>query len=565
MILGIDLGTTNSAASVWKDGQSILIPNALGDNLTPSVVSVGDNGTVIVGQTAKERLITHPQLSACRFKRTMGTQKVYQLGSHQFSSTELSSLILKSLKGDAEAFLGQEINEAVISVPAYFNDHQRNATKLAAELAGLKVERLINEPTAAALAYGLSEQPDDVRYMILDLGGGTFDVTILEFFDGVMEVHASAGDNHLGGEDFVDLLVKDFCEQNNLDESHLSVTDKSKIYRQFESVKRRLSQDDNVELTLSLSDPEQELTYQINRLGFEKLAAPLLNKIQFPIERALMDANIRLNQLDQVILVGGATKMPLIRNLIAKLLKCFPSFKLDPDEVVAIGAGVQAGLKQNDAALSEIVLTDVCPYTLGISLFNEASPKNPLFSPMIERNSILPSSIEDTFSTASDNQTSIELEIYQGESPYANNNVKLGQMTVDVPKKKKGEAEVVVRFSYDMNGLLEVDCAIKDTGKTYNKLFERQAGSLTEQQKQEVLKKLATLKVHPREDAKNQALLARLERVYEQSRGDVREFVLHLLRNFELVLQRQEPKAIQRQSKEIEAELDKLENGGWLE
>lgn len=563
MILGIDLGTTNSAASIWKDGQSILIPNALGDNLTPSVVSVGDNGTVIVGQTAKERLITHPQLSACRFKRTMGTQKVYQLGSHQFSSTELSSLILKSLKSDAEAFLGQEINEAVISVPAYFNDHQRNATKLAAELAGLKVERLINEPTAAALAYGLSEQPDDVRYMILDLGGGTFDVTILEFFDGVMEVHASAGDNHLGGEDFVDLLVKDFCEQNNLDESDLSVTDKSKIYRQFESVKRRLSQDDNVELTLSLS--EQELTYQINRLGFEKLAAPLLNKIQFPIERALMDANIRLNQLDQVILVGGATKMPLIRNLIAKLLKCFPSFKLDPDEVVAIGAGVQAGLKQNDAALSEIVLTDVCPYTLGISLFNEASPNNPLFSPMIERNSILPSSIEDTFSTASDNQTSIELEIYQGESPYANNNVKLGQMTVDVPKKKKGEAEVVVRFSYDMNGLLEVDCAIKDTGKTYNKLFERQAGSLTEQQKQEVLKKLATLKVHPREDAKNQALLARLERVYEQSRGDVREFVLHLLRNFELVLQRQEPKAIQRQSKEIEAELDKLENGGWLE
>ena len=563
MILGIDLGTTNSAASVWKDGQSILIPNALGHNLTPSVVSVAEDGTVIVGQAAKERLITHPQLTASRFKRTMGTEKSYQLGRNVFSSVELSSLVLKSLKRDAEAFLNEEIVEAVISVPAYFNDHQRNATKLAAELAGLKVERLINEPTAAALAYGLAEQPDDVRYMILDLGGGTFDVTVLEFFDGVMEVHASAGDNHLGGEDFVDLLVQDFYKQNDINELELLATDKSTIYRQFETAKRRLSTDNDVEVALTLTDAE--LTYRIDRSTFEKLSAPLLNKIQFPIERALMDANVRLNQLDQVILVGGATKMPLIRNLVAKLLKCFPAFKLDPDEVVAIGAGVQAGLKQDDEALSEIVLTDVCPYTLGIATYNEAAPNNALFSPMIERNFILPSSVEHPFYTVQDNQTAIELEIFQGESPYAKNNVKLGQMTVDVPKKKKAEAEVMVRFSYDMNGLLEVDCKVTETGKRYNKLFERQAGTLTEEQKQAILKKLATLKVHPREDAQNQALLARLERVYEQSRGDVREFVLHMLRNFETVLERQEPKAIQRQYKEIETELDKLENGGWLE
>lgn len=563
MILGIDLGTTNSAVSVWKDGQSILIPNALGQNLTPSVVSVDSDGVVIVGQAAKERLITHPQLSASRFKRTMGTEKTYQLGRNIFSSVELSSLVLKSLKSDAESFLNEEITEAVISVPAYFNDHQRNATKLAAELAGLKVERLINEPTAAALAYGLSENPDDVRYMILDLGGGTFDVTVLEFFDGVMEVHASAGDNHLGGEDFVDLLVQDFYREHELNEVELLATDKSAIYRQFESIKRRLSSDDVVEVTITVGD--KPLDYQITRTRFEQLAAPLLNKIQFPIERALMDANLRLNQLDQVILVGGATKMPLIRNLVAKLLKCFPAFRLDPDEVVAIGAGVQAGLKQNDEALSEIVLTDVCPYSLGVATFNEASPNNALFAAMIERNSILPASVEHSFYTVHDNQTEINLEIYQGESPYAKNNVKLGEMSVTVPKKKKAEAEVSVRFSYDMNGLLEVDCKVLETGKTFNKLFERQAGTLTEAQKNEILAKLAKLKVHPREDAKNQALIARLERVYEQSRGDVREFVLHMLRNFETVLERQEPKAIQRQYKDIEEELDKLEHGGWLE
>lgn len=563
MILGIDLGTTNSAVSVWKDGQSILIPNALGQNLTPSVVSVDSDGVVIVGQAAKERLITHPQLSASRFKRTMGTEKTYQLGRNIFSSVELSSLVLKSLKSDAESFLNEEITEAVISVPAYFNDHQRNATKLAAELAGLKVERLINEPTAAALAYGLSENPDDVRYMILDLGGGTFDVTVLEFFDGVMEVHASAGDNHLGGEDFVDLLVQDFYREHELNEVELLATDKSAIYRQFESIKRRLSSDDVVEVTITVGD--KLLDYQITRTRFEQLAAPLLNKIQFPIERALMDANLRLNQLDQVILVGGATKMPLIRNLVAKLLKCFPAFRLDPDEVVAIGAGVQAGLKQNDEALSEIVLTDVCPYSLGVATFNEASPNNALFAAMIERNSILPASVEHSFYTVHDNQTEINLEIYQGESPYAKNNVKLGEMSVNVPKKKKAEAEVSVRFSYDMNGLLEVDCKVLETGKTFNKLFERQAGTLTEAQKNEILAKLAKLKVHPREDAKNQALIARLERVYEQSRGDVREFVLHMLRNFETVLERQEPKAIQRQYKDIEEELDKLEHGGWLE
>lgn len=563
MILGIDLGTTNSAISVWKDGQSILIPNALGQNLTPSVVSIDEQGVVIVGQAAKERLITHPQVSASRFKRTMGTQKSYQLGSHVFSSVELSSLVLKSLKQDAEAFLQQEFNEAVISVPAYFNDHQRNATKLAAELAGLKVERLINEPTAAALAYGLSEQPDDVCYMILDLGGGTFDVSILEFFDGVMEVHASAGDNHLGGEDFVELLVQDFYTQHSINDVELLAADKSSIYRQFESAKRQLSIEETVTLTVSIAD--KSLDYSINRASFEKLAMPLLNKIQFPIERALMDANLRLSQLDQVILVGGATKMPLIRNLVAKLLKCFPAFKLDPDEVVAIGAGVQAGLKQDDAALSEIVLTDVCPYTLGVGTYNEASPGNDLFSAMIERNSILPASVEHSFFTVTDNQTGINLEIFQGESPYTKNNVKLGEMSVALPKKKKGEVEVAVRFSYDMNGLLEVDCNVVSTGKTYNELFERQAGALTDSQKQEILEKLAKLKIHPRKDAKNQALIARLERVYEQSRGDVRDFVQHLLRNFETVLERQEPKAIQRQCKDIEEELDKLEHGGWLE
>jgi len=384
--IGIDLGTTNSLVAYWGENGAEIIPNSLGSNLTPSVVSVdNNNGEIYVGQIAKERLITHPTLTASVFKRFMGTQKTYELGKYTFSPEELSSFILKSLKADAEAFLKQPVNEAVISVPAYFNDSQRKATKYAAELAGLKVERLISEPTAAALAYGLHQENSDIKFLVFDLGGGTFDVSILEFFEGIMEVKSIAGDNFLGGEDFTQILVSHFINKNGLDYDKLGSGLKSIIYKESELCKYGLSSDHTSIMRVHID--ERYIETLVTREDFEKAAHGLLLRLRLPIERALRDANLSTSELDAVILIGGATRMHLVRSAVSKMFGKVPYSNINPDEAVALGAAIQAALKERNQALDEIIVTDVCPYSLGTDVVKEISPnvmEGGYFSPIIE-------------------------------------------------------------------------------------------------------------------------------------------------------------------------------------
>ena len=559
-IIGIDLGTTNSAGAIWKDGKVELIPNRLQEYLTPSVVHIGQDGKVLVGKTAQERLLTHPDATAAVFKRYMGTNRKVMLAKKAYSAFELSAFVLKSLKEDAETYLGESISEAVISVPAYFNNVQRKATMLAGELAGLKVERLVNEPTAAAIAYGLHEKPEHTQFMVVDLGGGTFDVSIMEYFDGVLEVHASAGDNFLGGEDFRELLVNKFLASLGTSKTKLTAKELQRVYAQMELAKRQLNNADLVHVEAFLSDYPQRITLQ--REDFIKLAEPLLQRIQRPIETALRDAKLKPAELDEVILVGGATRMQFFRSMIAKMFRRMPAANLDPDLVVAMGAAIQAGLKARDVALEDLVLTDVCPYSLGVGVYNEndqLGTQGDLFSPVLERNTVIPSSRVNIYTTVSDNQTQLNMEIYQGENRLVKNNIHLGGLEIKVPKAKKGAETIQVRFSYDVNGVLEIDAQVVSSGEKYYKMILNTPTELSASEIEASKSKLAALKFHPREQEGNMILIARAERLYEGRLGDDREVLLQALRWFESVLEQQNLTEIAQAQIEFADLLDQFE------
>ncbi|MFD1216164.1 MULTISPECIES: molecular chaperone HscC [Microbulbifer] len=561
-IIGIDLGTTNSACGILTDDGVKLVPNRLGDVLTPSVVGLDDTGELVVGKTAKQRLINHSDRTVAAFKRLMGTDHKIKLGKQLFSATELSALVLRSLKEDAEALLGEAVTEAVISVPAYFNDNQRHATKLAGELAGLKVERLINEPTAAAIAYGLHEKREG-NFLILDMGGGTFDVSILEFFDGIMEVHASAGDNFLGGEDFVEAMMDGVLKELEIEKTALSPRQQQSLYMQMESVKRRIGQQPEQRVELELG--KDKVQWVATAAWFEQIATPLLLRAKRPIERAMRDADMPPQTIDEVVLVGGSTRMGLFRSVVGRMFGRLPSCHLDPDTVVAMGAAIQAGLKTRDAALDDIVLTDVCPYTLGTGIINEDSPgQGEYFLPIIERNTVVPISVVRQVCTASDNQTELRVDVYQGENRLVKKNVYLGELSVPVPKGPRGKETVDIRYSYDMNGLLEVDVTVVSTGKTYNKLIEFTPGALNASEKAKALEKLAALKFHPRDDEANRALIARGERLYEASLGDQREFIARALGEFDKVLDGQNPAEIVKARTRLGELLDQFDGEDWI-
>jgi molecular chaperone HscC len=550
MIVGIDLGTTNSLIGVWRDGEARLIPNALGQLLTPSAVSVADSGEILVGLAARERLLTHPRRTAAAFKRYMGTSRVVTLGDRDFRPEELSALVLRALKADAEAWLGERVEEAVITVPAYFSDAQRKATRAAGELAGLKVERLLNEPTAAALAYGLQERQES-RILVVDLGGGTFDVSILELFEGVIEVRATAGDNFLGGEDFVDVIVEAFMrrvgEAAGIPPVATGAPIHAAIRRQAELVKRRLSEAD--EATLQITQQDKPLGWTLSRDEFNALAEPLLQRIRQPIERALRDARIHPEELSHVVLAGGATRMPSFRRLVARLFQRLPVQHLNPDEVVARGAAVQAGLKMRDAALNEIVLTDVAPFTLGVEISRREGGERrigELFLPIIERNTVIPASRSKRVVTLEDRQTTIMVNIYQGEARRVKDNILLGQLKVRVPPAPAGKEAVDIRFTYDVNGLLEVEVTVASTGSPHRLVIEGNPGVLTPAEIEKRLAALAYLKVSPRDQAENVAALARAERLYEELLGAKRELVGEWISRFMAALDGDDPKEIAR-------------------
>ena len=559
MMIGIDLGTTNSLVACFRNGEAEIIPNRLGKHLTPSVVSVDENGTVYVGETAKERGFLHPLETAKVFKRSMGTDREYVLGGKKFRSEELSSLILRSLKEDAEVYLDEEVTEAIISVPAYFNDLQRKATKRAGELAGLKVSRIINEPTAAAIAHGMGSNGEDARYLVFDLGGGTFDVSILELYGPIMEVHAIAGDNFIGGEDFTALLASMYLQKAAVAPESLDIRTMNDVYKAAETCKCAFAARNEVSMTCPIHDQAFEM--KLTLAEYEKACAPLLEKLRRPIERSLRDAGVSLSDIDQIVLVGGATRLPVVRRFVTRLFGRIPGMLVDPDEAVALGAALQCGMKARDKEIREVVLTDVCPFTLG----TEVMANNGLFEedghylPIIERNTVIPVSRTQTVYTAHDNQTRVNVKVLQGESRLAYNNLLLGEVSVPVPAGPKGKEAVDITYTYDINALLEVEIHVHSTGVRRKIIIQNEQNRISEAEAAARLEKLQYLKQNPREEEANRLQLLRGERLYEEFSGLERSTIDRAIMEFERVLSGQDRTEIEKARKHLTKLLDEIE------
>lgn len=561
MIIGIDLGTTNSLIACFTEDGPKIIPNRLGKHLTPSVVSMDEEEQIFVGDSAVERRLLYPGSAAAVFKRDMGSGRKFKLLHKEFTAEELSSFVLRALKEDAEHYLGEEVTEAVISVPAYFNDARRRATKRAGELAGLKVERIISEPTAAAIAYGLYQSQKHARFLVFDLGGGTFDVSILELFDTILEVRAVAGDNFLGGEDFTEVLETMFFEKfPQLNKLTLDEKALRHIHKQADLCKMGFSE--GRVSTMQCKIGEEQFSMEVEMAKYEEACRELLDRIRQPVKRSLSDAHIRLSDIDKVVLVGGATKSPIIRRFVSKLFKTLPDTNVNPDEAVALGAAIQAAMKERRDAIKEVILTDVCPFTLGTEVVREWEKgifEDGVFCPIIDRNTVIPTSRTERLYTVRDNQTKLRINVLQGESRLAANNLSLGELLIEVPPAEAGEEAVDVTYTYDINSILEVEVKVLSTQTVKKQVFRGRDVDMTDEEIQERLETLSYLKIHPRDREENKYLLLRGERMYEESIGDKRSYIEAALHKYEKALNTYDQAIIEDAKREFKEFLEEWE------
>ena len=502
-IIGIDLGTTNSAVAVMEGGESVIIPNIEGNRTTPSVVAFTKDGERLVGETAKRQAITNPDRTISSIKRHMGSDFNVKIDDKTYSPQDISAMILQKLKADAESYLGEKITEAVITVPAYFTDAQRQATKDAGRIAGLDVKRIVNEPTAAALAYGEDKDTEAQTVMVYDLGGGTFDVSILELSDGVFEVHATRGNNKLGGDDFdnrlIDYIAEEFKKENGIDlkADNMSL---QRLKEAAEKAKKELSStmSTNVNLpfiTASQSGP-LHLNMDVSRAKFDELTADLVKKTEGPVKDALKDAGLNANEIDKVLLVGGSTRIPAVQECIKKLTGKQPQKDINPDECVALGAAIQGGVLSGD--VKDLLLLDVTPLSLGIETMGNITTR------LIERNTTIPTKKSQVFTTAADNQTSVEIHVLQGERQMAKDNVTLGRFTLDgIAPARRGVPQIEVTFDIDANGIVNVSAKDKGTGKEQHITIT----SSTNLNEEEIEKKVKEAEMYAQEDAKKKDLI----------------------------------------------------------
>ncbi|MBQ7214950.1 MAG: Hsp70 family protein [Synergistaceae bacterium] len=556
-IIGIDLGTTNSLVSFWDGTKSVLIPNRFGEYLTPSAAALDSDGAIVTGKTAKERLFTSPESCVTNFKRGMGTAKHYILGSSSFTAEELSALILKSLREDAERFLGEKVEEAVISVPAYFADKARKATRNAGLIAGLKVERLVNEPSAAVLAFRQMHQDSEGKILVFDFGGGTLDVSLADCFNNVVEILAVSGDNRLGGIDFDTTLARKYCEHFGTSFDAQTHQTQAFILRAAERAKRVLTVVDQAEMIAECEGFQKE--WKITRKDFIRLCMSTFERIGRPLKRVLQDGKVSPSDLRGVVLVGGSCKMQVVQEYVRYLLKGAYIEAVHPDTMIALGAGAYAGMKERSIDAEDLILTDICPFSLGTEVKNDADPANTLMSVIIPRNSALPSSREQVYVTSADNQTVIDCGIFQGEDMYANNNIKLDNIRfTDIPKGPAGSEKIKIRFTYDINGILLVDAVLVSKKEERHLVLgvDEESDYIKEQ-----IAKLQKLRSAPWEAEENRYLQAYAERVYQQLNDrNAQERLSAALQDFTRAMkQRQDIYAIKKEGIALAALLKELE------
>ncbi len=532
-IVGIDLGTTNSLVAVFEDGRPRLLPNAAGDLLTPSVVGVLPDGSLVVGAAARELRVTAPERCVSFFKRWIGTDRALRLGDREFSAVELSSLVLASLKADAMAALGVQKIAAVITVPAYFNEHQREATRLAGELAGLEVLRTVNEPTAAALTYGFHEADAEKRLLVFDLGGGTFDVTLMEIFEGNLEIQATAGESQLGGEDFTDQLTALLLEERGMQPEAVALGEPLRYARLRESAEIYKRSPSPIPVAFPDAEGRTDGTDLATptEAQFEAAVGPLLDRLENPVLRVLRDARLAAEDLDEVLLVGGASQQRFVVKLVERLTGRAPNQAHDPDHVVALGAAVQAALIADDAAVSDLIATDVAPHTLGVEIMRDLGGqlRDGYFMPVVHRNTTIPVAKEVQVSTVHAGQTTIKLRVFQGESRHVEDNLELGLLEVKgIPAGPPGQP-LTVRFAYDSSGLLDVEAIIVETGKRFSVSLDHRLKNLSPAERLAAAKRLAAVKFYPREETTNIELMAFANRIVGEldrfRREQLEEFV----------------------------------------
>lgn len=525
-ILGVDLGTTNSLAVVYKEGKPIRIPNAYGEFVTPSAVSILD-GKIVVGKLAKERLITHPECSASLFKRNMGTDVTYKLDKKEYDSAALSSFIVKQLIEDAQNYLHESIDEVVISVPAYFNARQRQDTKRIGELLGIKVERLINEPSAAAIACHMDDEYE--TFVVFDFGGGTLDVSVVDCFENVISINAISGNNHLGGTDFDRAMAEYFCLKNGLDYNILDSSFQQSILRACEQAKIKLSTQNVVEVSLVHLNKNYNCVFDENVLL--NITKSLLESCKNVIGKAVKDSGFSASELDSLILVGGSSKMPVLQHYLSDALNIPVLKEENMDSLVVLGLGKYIGIKQRDENIKDVVVTDICPFSLSTSTYNEQNPDLELSTVLIPKNSVLPTSKKMTLRTVHKGQTKVNISVFQGQAMYAKENLFLGQAFIHVPRNMHDYESFDLIYSYDINSMLYVEAVVHSTKEHY--IFRASKGDVLEKVDASVrLDSIKEVSLALYQSNEVDALLARIERIYKEVDEETQDYLMKLHTEF---------------------------------